>query len=591
MRIPACLRLAPIVCLAPVLAYAQDVSLSRFYVGQPKGGEIQAPELKGSFKPEYPSALAKSGRPSYAMYSIELDEKGKVIVLNPLFSVPQLESVLIEEFSNRRWVPARKDGQPVRSRFSFAVLFNPASAALGLPDASARLLDVEPVMLQEETLGKSPVPKPAWVRLSVDEKGSVSAVAFDNSSLEPLRADVERAVKKWKLAPARKQGAPVASDLEVSVVFVRKNKPAAPGDKPAKYPRPIKQVEPDYPPAARGMDGSVKVSFVVDEAGNVSNPVVQSSDNPAFDPEAVRAVLKWKFEPAVSQAGKPMKCNMQVPMEFRYGGPGSGDKAAEVEKPRGNQSSIPDEFRCDVAPEVRGVVRGVYPHDMLLARKEGEVVMLAVVSETGRVIFTKLVSSSHESFTQSVRAYLEASEFTPGLREGKPHKALLRVERKFRISVNGGENLIFPEPASLGLLERITKDESSVLAKSKDLDSPIKAISRRAPVIPTSFELPKGSAVVSLIIDEEGRVRLPSVVSETHPGLGASAVQAVSQWLFEAPRSKGDKVKVRVQVPLSFNNTPVQPANKPAPATSAPEAGLPAAPAAPVDPSAPAPAP
>lgn len=64
--------------------------------------------------------------------------------------------------------------------------------------------------------------------------------------------------------------------------------------------KPVKRVEPQYPPeAARsGTTGFVEVEFTVDPAGKVASvSVVNARPSRMFEQAAVRAVKQWQFEP------------------------------------------------------------------------------------------------------------------------------------------------------------------------------------------------------------------------------------------------------------------------------------------------------
>ncbi|MFC0677041.1 energy transducer TonB [Lysobacter korlensis] len=64
--------------------------------------------------------------------------------------------------------------------------------------------------------------------------------------------------------------------------------------------KPIKRVEPQYPPeAARtGKQGFVEVEFVVDATGKVESvSVVNAKPARTFESAAVRAVKQWTFAP------------------------------------------------------------------------------------------------------------------------------------------------------------------------------------------------------------------------------------------------------------------------------------------------------
>ena len=65
---------------------------------------------------------------------------------------------------------------------------------------------------------------------------------------------------------------------------------------------PLVVIRPMYPrdAAMKGIEGWVKVEFIITEIGTVKDPRVIDSDPPRiFNREALRAILKWKFKPRV----------------------------------------------------------------------------------------------------------------------------------------------------------------------------------------------------------------------------------------------------------------------------------------------------
>jgi periplasmic protein TonB len=85
-------------------------------------------------------------------------------------------------------------------------------------------------------------------------------------------------------------------------------------------PRVVFQPAPQYPPDLRKkkLSGTVYVLFIVDPAGRVKQPKVQSSSHPAFDQPALKAVQRWRFEPG-KRKGKPVPFKMRVPITFSAG--------------------------------------------------------------------------------------------------------------------------------------------------------------------------------------------------------------------------------------------------------------------------------
>ena len=84
-------------------------------------------------------------------------------------------------------------------------------------------------------------------------------------------------------------------------------------------PRAVFQPPPDYPAELKKkMAGTVSVMFIVDPSGRVTSPLVQRSTHPAFEPYALAAVRKWKFEPG-KRNGRAVAFKLKVPISFRAG--------------------------------------------------------------------------------------------------------------------------------------------------------------------------------------------------------------------------------------------------------------------------------
>lgn len=65
---------------------------------------------------------------------------------------------------------------------------------------------------------------------------------------------------------------------------------------------PVVVIRPMYPreAAINGIEGWVKIEFIITDVGTVKSPRVIEADPPrVFNREAIRAILKWKFKPRV----------------------------------------------------------------------------------------------------------------------------------------------------------------------------------------------------------------------------------------------------------------------------------------------------
>ncbi|MEM6289273.1 MAG: energy transducer TonB, partial [Bacteroidota bacterium] len=113
--------------------------------------------------------------------------------------------------------------------------------------------------------------------------------------------------------------------------------PSAPPPPPPPEPEPtepeifeVSEVQPEliggleglqarvvYPPLAvqAGVSGQVVVQFVVDERGNVIDPVILRSPNDLLSEAAVEAVVASRFTPG-TQRGRPVRVRYAVPVRF-----------------------------------------------------------------------------------------------------------------------------------------------------------------------------------------------------------------------------------------------------------------------------------
>lgn len=84
-----------------------------------------------------------------------------------------------------------------------------------------------------------------------------------------------------------------------------------------RVPRAIVLPSPVYPDALRnnGTNGSVTVEFVVDTTGRVVRAEAVRWSHREFADPAVRAVLRWRFEPGTLN-GRKANFRVAVPIEF-----------------------------------------------------------------------------------------------------------------------------------------------------------------------------------------------------------------------------------------------------------------------------------
>ena len=105
---------------------------------------------------------------------------------------------------------------------------------------------------------------------------------------------------------------PAAEDPEPEIFVVVENMPELIGgieglQKRVTYPEIAKKA---------GVEGTVFLQFIVDEEGNVVDPVVMRGIGAGCDEEALEAIRTAKFK-AGRQRGKPVKVKFSLPVRFR----------------------------------------------------------------------------------------------------------------------------------------------------------------------------------------------------------------------------------------------------------------------------------
>lgn len=351
-------------------------------------------------------------------------------------------------------------------------------------------------------------------------------------------------------------------------------------------PKPLSQPPPVFPPSLMraGADGVVMVSFTVDEDGHVRDPVVENSSSRALNPYAAKAVLEWRFVPG-TRNGRPAAFRLRSPVEFTGKGEEAPELAANPVAPRPSPTvSLPSSSAAAPAPaKVQAVASvpvappaaapakapavspapaavavatvtpaapkrkatPVYPYEMLINGEPGWADASFVIDYTGRPLFANPAGSSNRAFAMAVVAMVEASAYNPG-RKGK-EAVLTSTKEHYEFA---GESSLDPEAKRiLGEL----RSHASILS-TNDLDTRPKVVQQVSPAYPRALKDDglTGQAEIEFIIDREGRVLFPRIVSASHEDFGWAAATAVAQWKFQPPQKGGRNVEAKMSVPILF---------------------------------------
>lgn len=228
------------------------------------------------------------------------------------------------------------------------------------------------------------------------------------------------ALRKLKFTPATSEGKPLATWVEVPVGFV-----APPPSE--QLPEVDEFVEVEelpkydqkelsralvYPEIARrnGLEGEVLLRILVDKNGRVVDIVVERSTNPAFEAEAIRAVKRTSFTPAI-QGMRPVAVWIQIPVIFRLD----------------DGIPKPSYSREELAAKV------VYPKSARLLDVQGDVMVEVEVGTKGEVLSTKIVRCDHELLCDAARDAVASLTFKPAMKGSQPVAGRIQVPVTFRL--------------------------------------------------------------------------------------------------------------------------------------------------------------
>ena len=152
-----------------------------------------------------------------------------------------------------------------------------------------------------------------------NKEGKLILPKFEPALPPDLTKHIREVFKQWRIVPPLSGGQPAnllarfpfklektvkkAEIFEISALNVP--------------PKPIKKVDPVYPPELKrqGVESEVLLVFVVLEDGSVDDVRVRRMGSPAFAQAAAEAVKQWRFEPGMKD-GRPVRTRVRLPMSF-----------------------------------------------------------------------------------------------------------------------------------------------------------------------------------------------------------------------------------------------------------------------------------
>jgi TonB family protein len=206
----------------------------------------------------------------------------------------------------------------------------------------------------------------------------------------------------------------------------------------------------------------------------------------------------------------------------------------------------------------------IYPRRALdMGITSGEVHISVQIDEAGKLTDHLVTAYSHPLLAESAVQALKKWRYEPAWVRGEARSATVDLTFQFE---NRGMVVVDLSVSSYVQLRDVQLRPGAysygvkTLRELDRIPTPVKVVQ---PVYPAEAAQKQQSAAVTVhfYIDEQGKVRLPAVsrdTSERHGEFAAAAVNAVSEWQFEPPLSKGQPVLVAAR--QEFNFKPIEPA-------------------------------
>ncbi len=201
----------------------------------------------------------------------------------------------------------------------------------------------------------------------------------------------------------------------------------------------------------------------------------------------------------------------------------------------------------------------VYPRDVnYLGITEGHARVAVQIDDQGKLTDYLVTAYSHPRFADAAVAAIKKWRYEPAIINGKPSGATSELTFTFEsrgLVVVDLTVTSYVELRNYQLQPEAYAYSAHRLSELDRIPTPTKVVQ---PVYPLDASNQRRPAVVTVYfyIDEQGRVRLPAVdrmTSETDSAFAVAALNAVAQWKFEPPLSKGVPVLVAARQDFKFN--------------------------------------
>lgn len=358
-----------------------------------------------------------------------------------------------------------------------------------------------------------------------DETGTIRAQNTPGT-VHPYGVAVERSAGKLQVEPALRAGKKVPVWCCWPVIF---NPASSTPTNPDATPRLL-----EVTPVLVGMDeiGGGKevliapIKLTVNEAGRAERVVVESVPAQRFQREIEAALRLWKFSPA-RRAGQPVAVEITMPVLVQ---------AAILSQTKKIGKSIPPKPIKMGAP--------IYPAALAQSGLRGKVAVTMVINDQGRVQDAVVLESNNPGFNEAAIEAVLKWRFEPARIDGR--RVNTRVNQLIEFELEGP-----PGRDAFAVTKARKQGPANEASVSDVLPKPR---GTAIPVYPFDLlrEKVSGSAKVSVLINESGRVERVLVEEATHPEFGFALRAALETFVFDPALKQGKPVSSAVTMTQKF---------------------------------------
>jgi TonB family protein len=176
------------------------------------------------------------------------------------------------------------------------------------------------------------------------------------------------------------------------------------------------------------------------------------------------------------------------------------------------------------------------------------------ISADGELTDLLPIAYTHPGLVRTVSEAMKEWKFTPPKRDGVP--VAIQTELTINFSAEG---VVISRNAQIEVEQYLRQAFGHRLAMKRKSASELDAVPAMIAQVSPKYakqaeqEGVRGKVTVHFYIDETGAVRMPSVEGDAHPYLAQQAVEAVREWRFAPPRSRGKPVLVSARQDFEFS--------------------------------------